>query len=139
VPWLADVGFGSCVPTAPLRLDMAEPQPTQHETFRLTDMGPHKLLQAEVEGRWQPVYSIAPDVWLDSHYEMANWYTSTHPISHFRHRLIVTRTTPEARYVLAEGRLTVREPNGTAKKHYLDAGQIMDALATIFLLPVEPD
>jgi N-hydroxyarylamine O-acetyltransferase len=139
VPWLADVGFGSCVPTAPLRLDTAEPQPTQHETLRLTDMGPHKLLQAEIEGRWQPVYSIAPDVWLDSHYEMANWFTSTHPISHFRHRLIVTRTTPEARYILAEGRLTIRKPDGTAEKHYLDAGQIMDALATAFLLPVEPD
>jgi N-hydroxyarylamine O-acetyltransferase len=139
VPWLADVGFGSCVPTAPLRLDTAEPQPTQHETFRIARMGPHFLLQAEVEGRWQPVYSIAPDVWLDSHYEMANWFTSTHPISHFRHRLIVTRTTPEARHILANGRLTIRRAEGTTEKRYLDADQIMDALENLFLLPVEPD
>ena len=138
-PWLADVGFGSCVPTAPLRMDIADPQPTQHETFRLVQMGPHKLLEALVEDRWQPVYSIAPDVWLDSHYEMANWYTSTHPVSHFRHRLIVTRTTAEARFILADGRLTIRRPDGTAEKRYLDADEIMAALGEIFLLPVEPE
>jgi N-hydroxyarylamine O-acetyltransferase len=138
-PWLADVGFGSCVPTSPLCLDTSEPQPTQHETFRILNMGPHKLLQALVEGDWKPVYSIAPDVWLDEHYELANWYTSTHPVSHFRHRLIVTRTTPEARHILAQGRLTIRRPDGTAEKRYLDADQIMEALKEVFLLPVEPE
>lgn len=139
VPWLADVGFGSCVPTAPLRMDIADPQPTQHETFRFVRMGPHLLLQALVEEQWQPVYSISAEVWLDAHYEMANWYTSTHPVSHFRHRLIVTRTTPEARYILADGRLTIRKPDGTAEKHFLDADEIMAALDEVFLLPVEPD
>jgi len=138
-PWLADVGFGSCVPTAPLRMDIADPQPTRHETFRLVPMGPHLLLQALVEQNWQPVYSIAPDVWLDGHYEMANWYTSTNPISHFRHRLIVTRTTPDARHILADGRLTIRSHDGTTEKRYLGADEIMEAFEKIFLLPVEPD
>lgn len=138
-PWLADVGFGSCVPTAPLRFDTAEPQPTRHETFRIVKMGPHFLLQAQVEDRWQPVYSIAPDVWLDSHYEMANWFTSTHPISHFRHRLIVTRTTPEARFILANGRLTIRRADGTAEKRFLGTDEILKALADIFQLPIEPE
>ena len=139
VPWLADVGFGSCVPTAPLRLDLIDQQSTQHETFRLVPMGPQRLLQALVEEQWQPVYSISSEPWLDSHYEMANWFTSTHSISHFRHRLIVTRTTPEARHILANGRLTIRRPDGTAEKRFLDAGEIMQALEEIFLLPVVPE
>ena len=138
-PWLADVGFGSCVPTAPLRMDVSDPQPTQHETFRFARMGPQWLLQALVEDEWRPVYSIAAEPWLENQYEMANWYTSSHPTSHFRHRLIVTRTTPEARHILADGRLTIRRPDGTSDKRYLDAGQIMAALAEIFLLPVEPE
>ena len=138
-PWLADVGFGSAVPTAPLRMDLLDPQPTSHETFRIVPMGPQHLLQALVEEEWKPVYSIAAEPWLDGQYEMANWYTSTHPSSHFRHRLIVTRTTPEARHILADGRLTIRSPDGTADKRYLDTNQIMAALADIFLLPVEPD
>lgn len=139
MPWLADVGFGSAVPTTPLALGVGDPQPTRHETFRLVRMGLQSLLQALVEGHWRPVYSIASDPWLDSQYEMANWYTSTHPSSHFRHRLIVTRTTPEARYILADGRLTIRRPDGTAEKRYLDPDEIMEALEKIFFLPVEPE
>ena len=139
VPWLADVGFGSCVPTAPLRMDVADPQPTGHETFRIVPMGPHRLLQASVEGAWKPVYSISSEPWLDGQYEMANWYTSTHPGSHFRHRLIVTRTTPEARHILADGRLTVRRPDGSSDRRFLNGEEIMTALAELFLLPVEPD
>jgi N-hydroxyarylamine O-acetyltransferase len=139
VPWLADVGFGSCVPTAPLRLDITDPQPTQHETFRIVRMGPQLLLQALVEDQWQPVYSIAAEPWLEDQYEMANWYTSTHPASHFRHRLIVTRTTREARYILADGRLTIRRSDGSAEKALLDADQIMEALAGTFQLPVEAE
>jgi N-hydroxyarylamine O-acetyltransferase len=139
VPWLADVGFGSAVPTAPLRMDVSDPQPTRHETYRIVRMGPQWLLQARVEQDWRPVYSIAAEPWLEDQYEMANWYTSTHPSSHFRHRLIVTRTTPEARHILAEGRLTIRRPDGTAEKRYLDADEIMEVLESIFLLPVEPE
>lgn len=139
VAWLADVGFGSCVPTAPLRMDITEPQPTRHETFRIVRIGPQWLLQALVEGSWKPVYSIAAEPWLEGQYEMANWYTSTHPSSHFRHRLIVTRTTVEARFILADGRLAIRRPDGTAEKRYLDADQIMEALESIFLLPVESE
>jgi N-hydroxyarylamine O-acetyltransferase len=139
VPWLADVGFGSCVPTSPLRMDVSDPQPTRHETFRIVRVGPQWLLQALVEDSWKPVYSIAAEPWLEGQYEMANWYTSTHPTSHFRHRLIVTRTTSEARFILADGRLTIRRPGGTAEKRYLDPDGIMAALESIFLLPVEPE
>src|SRR5690606_1132606 len=31
VPWLADVGFGSIVPDAPLRMDIMKPQATCHD------------------------------------------------------------------------------------------------------------
>ncbi len=138
-PWLADVGFGSAVPTAPLRLDVREPQPTTHDCYQVVPLGQQLLLRALVDGQWRPVYSIGAEPLLDSHYEMANWYTSTHPDSHFRKRLIVTRTTPEARHILANGRLTIRRPGEPADKRFLDAGQILETLETIFKLPVEPD
>lgn len=139
VPWLADVGFGSCVPTAPLRLDSREAQPTAHETFRLVPVGGELQLEAEIAGRWAPVYRLLPSPQLDADYELANWYTATHPESHFRHRLIVTRTTPQARYVLAGAKLTVRSANGETERRFLDADEMEHALAERFLLPVEPD
>jgi len=138
-PWLVDVGFGSCVPTAPLRLDTREPQPTAHETFRLVPAGGELQLEAEIAGRWAPVYRLLPTPQLDADYELANWYTATHPDSHFRHRLIVTCTTPEARHVLAGARLTVRSPDGATESRFLDAEQIERELAERFGLPVEPD
>lgn len=136
--WLADVGFGSCVPTSPLRLGTTEPQPTAHETFRVIPFGEGHLLQADVLGRWMPVYQIDPGRQLPIDYEVANWFTATHPSSHFRHRLIVTRTTAEGRHVLLANRLTIRPPKGEAEQRFLDADQLERALADIFTLPVDP-
>lgn len=136
-PWLVDVGFGSCVPTSPLRMDLSEPQTTAHESYRLMPSGETLLLQAQLEDGWADVYEIAREPQLDIDYEVANWFTATHPSSHFRHRLIVARTTPEARYVLLENRLTIRTPDGGAERRFLDAGAIEQALAETFGLPVE--
>jgi N-hydroxyarylamine O-acetyltransferase len=137
-PWLADVGFGSCVPTAPLRLDSREPQPTAHETFRMVSDAGELQLQALIAGSWAPVYRLLPGPLLDTDYQLANWYTATHPDSHFRHRLIVTRTTPEARHVLLGGRLTVRASDGATERRHLSADEIEQELAERFLLPVDP-
>lgn len=136
-PWLVDVGFGSCVPTSPLRMDTIEPQPTAHESFRLVSLGDVLLLQAQLEDSWADVYEIAPEPQLDIDYEVANWFTAMHPSSHFRHRLIVTRTTPQARCVLLENRLTIRRPDGRAERHFLDADAIEQALGETFGLTVD--
>jgi len=139
-PWLADVGFGSCVPTAPLQLDSAEPQATPHERFRLLPADLGWQLEAELGGRWRPVYRLLPFPQLDIDYELANWFTATHPQSHFRHRLIVTRATPGARHALLGARLTVRSMDGgAAERRILDADGIERELAERFLLPVKPD
>ena len=137
-PWLADVGFGSAVPTAPLRLDVIAPQETAHETYRIIPFGGPLLLQAEVAERWMPVYQIDPSPVLEVDCVIANWFTATHPSSHFRHRLIAARSTPEARNVLLQNRLTIRPAGGEAERRYLDADEIEQALADIFGLPVEP-
>ena len=137
VRYLVDVGFGSCVPTAPLRLAAREPQSTGHEIFRLRPAGGEMQLEASIAGRWQPVYRLLPGPLLDGDYRLHNWYTSTHPDSHFRPRLIVTRPTPEARHVLADSRLAVRGRDGTVQQETLDADALETALAERFGLPVE--
>ena len=136
--WLADVGFGGCVPTSPLRMDRAAPQPTSHETFRVVPFGDALLVQARLDDRWTSLYELSDQPQLDVDYELPNWFTATHPSSHFRHRLIVARTTPEARYMLLAGRLTVRESDGRVERRMLDADQIEEALRKTFGLPVEP-
>lgn len=138
VPWLADAGFGGCVPTAPLRMDTSGPQATQHETFRVIPLGDGLLVQVMLDDEWASLYDFSGSFALDADYEMANWFTSTHPSSHFRQRLSVARTTPEARYALKDNCLTIRYPDGRVLRRFLDAGQLERELRETFHLAVEP-
>ncbi len=139
VSWLVDVGFGACVPTAPLRMDITSPQPTQHETFRVIPFGHDIMVQARINERWQPMYQLSPEAQLEEDYEPANWYTSQHPSSHFRDTLMVARTTPTARFTLRQGKFTVRRPGGHVEQSHLDAAGIENVLRETFDLPVEPE
>src|SRR5215470_125826 len=49
-PWLADVGFGGCVATAPLRMNTPELQRTRHETFRVLAKGDDLLVELQPNG-----------------------------------------------------------------------------------------
>ncbi|MGH8199856.1 MAG: arylamine N-acetyltransferase family protein [Steroidobacteraceae bacterium] len=138
--WLADVGFGSCVPGAPLRLDcVGMAQSTRHEAFRLTPRGTWTLLEAQLPDGWQPIYLLSPEPALDSDYIAANWYTSTHPQSGFRQELRVAVTTPERRTTLANNRLTVRHAQGAAERRFLGESELADALVTTFGLRLDAE
>jgi N-hydroxyarylamine O-acetyltransferase len=136
--WLADVGFGSAALTAPVRFDQPGPQATPLEAFRLTPLGNEHLLEIDIGGEWQPVYQISPALQTAGDYEMANYYTATHPDSHFRQKLIVARTTTKARHALLQNRLTIRGVDGSIERSYLDADAIEGALRDVFHLPLDP-
>lgn len=137
--WLADVGFGGLVLTAPLRFAIDAAQPTPHETFRLTPLvgGGHRL-DARIESSWRPVYELSDEVQLDGDYAVPNWFLSKHSSSHFRHDLTVARTTAQARYKLLNNRLTVQPPQGEAERRHLTAGELETVLREVFGLAVEP-
>ncbi|WP_432768851.1 MAG: arylamine N-acetyltransferase [Sphingopyxis sp.] len=141
-PWLADVGFGALVPPQPLALDSGAVQPTPHQPYRIAAAGDGPgetfAVMAKVEGEWTMLYIVdaAPPPAID--YEVGNWYTATHPQSHFRHRLIAARTTATARYGLLDNRLTIRGAGGSVERRWLDADGIAAALRDIFGLAVRP-
>lgn len=139
VGYLVDVGFGSCVPTAPLRFDQTAPQPTPHQPFRLSRTLEGFLLEAQLGRDWVPVYEVSPRICGEEAYRIANIAASTHPHSLFRQSLLVTLTTEEARRILFGNRLTIRDRNGTVTRHELDAPAIESALATVFGLPFQHD
>ncbi|MDQ0390327.1 arylamine N-acetyltransferase family protein [Labrys monachus] len=138
-PWLVDAGFGGCVPTSPLRLADPAPQQTRHEAFRITPQGREALVEAELDGIWQPLYVLSPDALLDVDYEPPNWFTATHPASIFRRELMGAHTSREARWTLRNGRLTVRHRDGRVERRQLDAEGLETVLAGPFGLPVEAE
>ena len=137
-PWLADVGFGAAAPTAPLAMDDPDPQPTVHEAYRIRQSHGEWLVEALLGDSWKAMYVFddVPQQPIDI--AVSNWYTATHPSSHFRHQLIVARASDTARYVLRDNRLTIRFTDGRVEQSYLTADEIETALADIFLLPVRP-
>jgi N-hydroxyarylamine O-acetyltransferase len=140
--WLADVGFGGCVLTAPLRLFSDEVQATPNGDFRILpidDLGGERRVQANLSGKWAATYQVAMGAWADQDYEQANFYTYAHPSSHFTWSLTVGRVTPDARYALKNNRLTHRAADGAlVEQRDLSADELEATLRDVIGLPVQP-
>jgi len=117
-------------------------QATPHEPMRLMPAGEDLVLQAKLGFDWQNIYRLSLRPALDVDYEVANWFTATHPGSPFPSNLIASR--PGAggvRNTLFNGRLSVRRQGGQADRRVLDdAGVLGAALADTFgLSPGDAD
>lgn len=131
--FLADVGYGGLTPTAPLALETGREQPTPHETYRLVPAGDEIDLQARLGGDWADLYrfSLAPQAATD--YEVANWFTSTHPESLFVRHLVASRPAPGRRYTLFNDRFSIRHLDGRVERRRVtDAATLAGLLARHF-------
>ncbi|GLH81233.1 N-hydroxyarylamine O-acetyltransferase [Bradyrhizobium sp. SSBR45G] len=114
-PYLADVGFGSCLLDTPLRMVPDIEQPTVMGTFRLTlSDGLHWLAAKQPAGwRMMYVFDLVPQIHAD--YVLGNWFTSTSPSTPFTSVLILERLTSEARYRLVNRRFVIEARDGEVK------------------------
>jgi N-hydroxyarylamine O-acetyltransferase len=138
--WIVDVGVGSMSPTAALRLDSAEPQATPHEPRRLVREGGLVFHQVQLAGEWHDVYETTLEDMPPIDREVANWFTSTHPASHFKNRLVVARALPDGgRLGLLNRELIVRGPDGQADRRVLASpDELLAVLADRFGLVFPP-
>ena len=90
-PFLVDVGFGGQTLTSPIRLEAGPVQQTRHEPYRLREHGDGLVLEAEIRGEWQALYTFTtrPQPLIDL--EVGSWYVSTQPKSGFRRRAVRCR------------------------------------------------
>ena len=138
--FLADIGFGGLTMTGPIRLETDSEQQTPHEPRRLLADGDGYMLQAKLGEEWGNVYRFTLDPQTRADYEIANWYTSTHPQSIFVQFLIVARPLADRRITLFNCNLTIRHLDGRVENRCLDsAADIATALAEHFDLPLSED
>jgi N-hydroxyarylamine O-acetyltransferase len=138
-PWIADVGFGGQTPSAPLRLREGLSQQTPHGAFRLRTIDGDWLLQAQVAGQWKGLYRFDLQPHHLADYEMASWYLTHHPDSHFLQGLIAALISPEGRWVLRNGELGLHRLDGTTQRRTLgDASAVHAALREVFRIEIEP-
>jgi N-hydroxyarylamine O-acetyltransferase len=114
--WLLDVGFGAGGPLEPVALS-AEPQDQFGWTYRVVREEQTHVLQFRGAEGWEDLYAFVPEPRVAVDFEVANWYTSTHPESLFVRTLTAQRATPEARHVLRGLTYTRSTPSrGTSRE-----------------------
>jgi len=141
LPYIADVGFGGNVLTAPLRLEPHIGQSTPHESHRLLPIENGFVLEACVRDEWSSLYRFTLEPQFHSDYEVSNWYLCHHPSSFFRYMLLGARVKPEGRYALRNNALTIHGKNETEKRTLPHAAALRACLETDLglLLPQSPE
>jgi N-hydroxyarylamine O-acetyltransferase len=132
--WLADVGVGAMSPTCALRLAETGPQVTPHEPRRLLREGGLIYHQVQLGDEWHDVCEMTLEEMPSIDRLVANWYTSAHPASHFKNRLLVARALPDGgRVGLLNRELTVRGRDGQVERHTIASpDELLVVLATRF-------
>jgi N-hydroxyarylamine O-acetyltransferase len=126
--FIADVGFGGQGPTAPLRLEPDLKQSTPHGFYRLRRDGDVYEAQFRLAGQWAPMYRFALTRQSRADFEVANWFTSTHPEALFVRNLLVARVVGQTRVNLRNADLSIRQADGKAEHRKLMGAQ---ELATV--------
>ena len=131
--WITDVGFGSIGLSAPLKWETDVEQSTPHEPRRLIRRGEYLVHQVRIGAEWNDVFQFTPDPVPPVDYEVANWFTSRNPRSHFLANLIVTRVRPDGRVLLFNREFTQRRNDGSIdKREVTSADEILTLLSTHF-------
>lgn len=134
--WLADAGFGGFL-SAPLAMTPNLEQETPDGIMRLVPTGSDLMLQALMGGDWADMYQFSPEPVPAIDFEVANWFTATHPGSLFRTNVIATKPEDGSRIVLFNRAFTRRWKDGSAEKHTLaDEADYYAVLTEVFRLPV---
>jgi N-hydroxyarylamine O-acetyltransferase len=119
-PYIADVGFGNLAPTCALRLDLGLEQDTPHERMRFVDVGAEPTLQALVGGAWEHVYRVIPYPRYDAEYEVANWYTATHPSAPYATNIIAALPRRDhTRLTIFNESVKLRHADGGIERHVI--------------------
>lgn len=131
--WLADVGFGGESLFWPIPLMSGRLFEQHNRTYRLIDDEGPWVLQSLIEGVWSNLYAFTLEPQLDIDYEVASYYTSTHPESRFVHTMTVQSRTPDVRQTLHNRELEVRRNGEPATLRAIeDDDELLDVLARSF-------
>jgi len=139
--WLTDVGVGALSLTRAIRFVADEEQATPHEPRRILRENDRWFHQARLGATWSDVYEFTGEEMPPIDRELANWFTSTHPESHFLGRLIAARAAPDGRRItLQNGELKIRERDGRATVQTIGSlEELLLVLAERFGLAFPPE
>lgn len=132
--YIADTGFGGQSLTAPLQLVKDITQPTPHENYRIIKREDYFILQVYLKGGWKTLYRFTLQKRYLIDFKVANWYTSTHPSSHFTYNLTVAIAKKGERHTLRNNIYRIHNNNTTVKEKLNSIEAIQKLLIEVFNL-----
>ena len=129
-PVLCDVGFGGQSPTAPLRFESGAEQATSHGTYRLMEQDGVWELQMRLPDRWAAMYRFNLEPRVQADYEVANWFTSTHPASRFVNNVIASLAPEGRRLNLFNTELTTHFADGRIEQRQIGSAEVLRQVLT---------
>lgn len=134
--WLVDVGIGAMSVTSALRLADEGEQATPHEPRRLLRENGRIYHQAKLGAEWVDVNEFTLEEMPMIDRVVGNWFTSMHPQSHFRNRLLVARAAPDGgRIALLDRELSIRDRRGHANRRTIATqDELLDVLREHFAI-----
>jgi N-hydroxyarylamine O-acetyltransferase len=120
--YLADVGVGAASLTSALRFELNSEQQTPHDVRRIVFEEGRYFHQIRYGQQWNDVYEFTLEEMPLVDREVGNWYTSTHPKSHFKNRLIVAMAQPNSRRItIVDDEFGERRADGSSRHLCLDS------------------
>jgi N-hydroxyarylamine O-acetyltransferase len=130
--WLADVGYGGRGPVEPLPLAAGTTVHRGGWAHRLERDRGEWVLAAGDSGKWTDLYAVTPFPYRRPDFEMAHYFTSTHPSSPFTRDLVVQRTTASTRYARHDLEFTLERPGQPPRRRRLAADDLATVLGDVF-------
>jgi len=128
--FFADTGYGGLSLSRPLELRLDAEQPEAGlEPRRLVAEGSLLVHQVLINGSWSDVYAFSPAEAPSADFEIANWYTSTHPESRFVRNLTAARLDGQSRHSLLNREYTLRRIGSPPESRSLESpGELLEVL-----------
>ena len=136
--WLADVGFGGEGLLEPVPIGSEAGVSSSGLSHRVFGEGELQVLQQRHDSGWDDQYAFLMQPVHPVDFEMANWFTSTHPQSHFTRTLTAQRITRRARHVLRYPTYTEIRESGAVSRE-VTRGELMPLLREVFLIDLPDD
>lgn len=120
--YFADVGVGAASLTCALRFELNTEQQTPHDVRRIVFEAGRYFHQIRYGQQWNDVYEFTLEEMPLIDREVGNWYTSTHPKSHFKNRLMVAMAQPNSRRItIVDDEFGERRADGSSRHLCLDS------------------
>jgi len=138
--WLADVGVGAMSLTSALRSMRKESSRPRTSLAGIVREGRLLYHQVRLGEAWCDVSEFTLEEMPPIDRELANWFTSAHPQSHFKSRLLVARAGPDGqRFTILNRELTHRMRDGSSSVRLLEnPAELLQVLDATFGLRFPP-